>query len=149
MSMSLCLVKLPPATARRIAGTPDLLGQLWFDDEEDEPETEPDPELAALDRERDTLFEDYLDVSREIGDDPGTYPWMRKALHGTGTEIDFDFGYGNGFTVTAEEAAEIARGLSDEGWWSPGQEVTLIPHAIAAFYHAAAGNGHTIIGGVA
>ncbi|MEV6302571.1 hypothetical protein AB0M02_24370 [Actinoplanes sp. NPDC051861] len=149
MSMSLCLVKLSPAIAHRIETTPDLLEQLWFADEEDEPAADPDPELAALDRDRDTLFEDYLGLSREIGDEPGTYPWMRRALQGTGTDIDFDFGYGNGFVVTAQEAAEIANGLADEGWWSPGQEVTLVPHAIAGFYHAAANEGQTIIGGVA
>ena len=147
--MSLCLVKLPPALAQRVQTTPDLLEQLWFEEEDDEPATDPDPELAALDRDRDTFLEDYLGTSREIGDDPGTYPWMRKALHGTGTEIDFDFGYGNGFAVTAKESAEIAAGLAAEGWWSPGQEVTLVPHALAAFYRAAADEGKTVIGGVA
>jgi hypothetical protein len=157
MSMSLCLVKVSPALAQRIADEPDLLEQLWFDDEdEDEGEGEgddsdgdgADPEIAAIDRERDTLFEDYLGVSREIGEDEATHPWMRRALAGTGTEIDFDFGYGNGFTVPAAEAAEIAGGLAREGWWSPGQEVTLVPHAIAAFYRAAADEGRTVIGGV-
>jgi hypothetical protein len=94
------------------------------------------------------LFEDYLGLGREIGENAARYPWMQRALHGTDREIDFDFGYGNGFLVTAQEAAEIAAGLTREGWWRPGQDVTLIPHAVAAFYRSAADNGLTVIGGV-
>ncbi|GAA4963760.1 hypothetical protein [Actinoplanes utahensis] len=50
--------------------------------------------------------------------------------------------------MTAAEAAEIADGLVGEGWWQPGQEIKLIPEAIAAFYRAAADEGRTVIGGV-
>ncbi|MGE6955143.1 hypothetical protein [Staphylococcus capitis] len=74
---------------------------------------------------------------------------MGKALHGVGNEINFEFGYGNGFIVTPQQAADVADGLAQEGWWRPGQEVTLISHAIAAFYRAAADEGRTVIGGVA
>ncbi|GAA1513536.1 hypothetical protein GCM10009827_030160 [Dactylosporangium maewongense] len=63
--------------------------------------------------------------------------------------VGFDFGNGNGFVVTAPEAAAIADGLAEEGWWRPGQAVTLVSHAIAAFYRAAADEGRTVIGGVA
>jgi hypothetical protein len=73
---------------------------------------------------------------------------MRRALHGTGIEIDYDFGYGNAFKVTAQEAAEIADGLAAEGWWVPGQESETISHAIGAFYRAAADEGRTVFGGV-
>jgi hypothetical protein len=146
--MSLCLAKVSPALAQRIETNPSLLEQLWFEDEGDEPAGTPDPEIAAVDRDRDTLFEDYLGISREIDEEPTKYPWMRQALQGTGVEIDFDFGYGNGFKVTAREAAEIANGLANEGWWSPGHEVTLVSHAITAFYRAAADEGRIVIGGV-
>lgn len=141
--MSLCLVKVPPALAQRIQDRPGLLEQLWFGEDDD-----PDAEIAAIDRDTDTLFEDYLGLSREIGEDQGRHPWMGQALNGTGTEIDFDFGYGNGWLVTAGEAAAIADGLAREGWWEPGHEVTAISHAIAAFYRRAADEGHTVIGGV-
>ena len=146
--MSLCLVKVSPALAGRITADPDLLDQLWPADEEDVPPAEPDAEIAAIDRDQDTLFEDFLDISRQIDEKPAGYPWMRRALNGTGTEIEYDFGYENGFIVTAQEAAEIADGLTHEGWWRPGQEITLISHAIAAFYRSAAVAGRTVIGGV-
>ncbi|GAA4963753.1 hypothetical protein [Actinoplanes utahensis] len=84
--MSLCLVKVTADLARRIEADPDLLEQLWNSEDD-----EPDPEIAAIDRERDTLFEDFLDVSREAE----RFPWMKKALEGVGPEIDFDYGYGN------------------------------------------------------
>ena len=135
--------------AERIEADPDLLNQLWPEYDEDEPPAEADAEIAAIDHDRDTFFEDYLGISREIDEEPAKYPWMRRALSGTGSEIEYDFGYGNGFKVTAREAAEIADGLAREGWWSPGQEVTLISHAIAAFYRSAADEGRTVIGGVA
>ncbi|GAA2687981.1 hypothetical protein Apa02nite_035430 [Actinoplanes palleronii] len=143
--MNLCLAKVLPALAERIKADPDLLDQLW--EESDEPE--PDAEIAAIDRDHDTFLEDYLYVSREVDKEPARYPWMRRALSGTGTEIEYDFGYDNGFLVTAQEAAEIADGLALEGWWSQGQAVTLIPHAIAAFYRSAADEGRAVIGGVA
>lgn len=142
--MSLCLAKVPPALAERIEADPALLDQLWPEYDEDEPATEPDAEIAAIDHDRDTFFEDYLGIRREIA----RYPWMRRALEGIGAEIAYDFGYGNGFKVVALEAAKIADGLALEGWWRPGQEVTLVSHAIAAFYRSAAAEGRTVIGGV-
>jgi hypothetical protein len=143
--MSICLVKVPPALAERIEADPSLLDQLWRRHDV----AEPDPEIAAIDHDRDTLFEDYLSISREIDDHPIGFPWMERALEGTGAEIEYDFGYGNGFTVTPQDTAEIADGLAAEGWWSPGQEIKLISHAIAAFYRSAADEGRTVIGGVA
>jgi hypothetical protein len=147
--MTICLVKVPPALAERIQADPELLNQIWpaADEEEDEPAAL-DAEIASIDEEDDTVFEDYLGLGRDVQKEPGRYPWMERALHGGGTEIDYDFGWGNGFTVTAEEAAEIADGLAAEGWWSPGQEVTLIAHAVAAFYRTAADQGRTVIGGI-
>lgn len=147
--MSLCLVKLPPALAERIKAEPNLLNQLWFDAEDWDEPAEPDAEIAAIDRDRDTLFEDFLGLSRHISETPDKFPWMHKALNGTGDEIDFDFGYGNGFIITTQDSAQIADGLTQEGWWQPGHEVTLISHAIAAFYRTAAADGRTVIGGVA
>lgn len=147
--MSLCLAKVPPALAERIEADPNLLDQLWPEYEEDEPAGEPDAEIAAIDRDRDTLFEDYLHLRREIDKEPDRYPWMRRALEGTGTELDYDFGYGNGFKVTAQEAAEIADGLASEGWSRPGQQATWVSQVIAAFYRSAADEGRIIVGGVA
>ena len=147
VSMSLCLAKVPAALAERIEADPELVDQLWPGD--DEPAIEPDADIAAIDQDRDTFFEDYLDLRRDIDSEPARYPWMLRAVEGTGAEIEYDFGYGNGFKVTAREAAEIADGLAQEGWWSPGQEVTLVSHAIAAFYRSAADEGRTVIGGVA
>jgi acetyltransferase-like isoleucine patch superfamily enzyme len=147
--MSLCLAKVPPALGERIAADPALLDQLWPVADDDESAAAPDAQIAAIDHDRDTLFEDYLGISHEIDEEPARYPWMRRALEGTGTEIGYDLGYGNGFRVTAQEAARIADGLAREGWWSPGQEVALISHAIAAFYRSAADEGRTVIGAVA
>ncbi|GID94083.1 hypothetical protein Adi01nite_34950 [Amorphoplanes digitatis] len=48
--------------------------------------------------------------------------------------------------MTAEEAAEIANGLVREGSCSPGQEITVVPHVIAAFCHATAEERRTVIG---
>jgi hypothetical protein len=148
MSMSICLAKVSPVLAQRIETDPELLNQVWLEADDDEPPVAADSDIAAIDRDRDLLFEDYLGLGSEINDDPARYPWMQRAVHGTGREIDFDFGYGNGFLVAAREAAEIAAGLAHEGWWRPGQDVTLIPHAVAAFYQSAADEGLTVIGGV-
>ena len=147
--MSLCLAKLEPALAERIEADPDLLDQLWPDYDDDGPAGEPDAEITAIDRDRDTFFEDYLGIRREIDKEPAGYPWMRRALEGTDSEIEWDFGYGNGFKVTAQEAAEIADGLASEGWSDPGQRATWVSRAITAFYRSAADEGRTIIGGVA
>src|SRR5690242_15358235 len=109
--MSLCLTKVPPALAARIAADPDLLELLWPEDEDESP-AELDADIAAIDEDRDLFLEDYLFLAREIEQKPFGFPWMRRALHGTGVEIDYDFGYGNAFMVSAREAAEIADGLA-------------------------------------
>jgi hypothetical protein len=142
MSMSLALVKVPAALGERIRSEPDLLNQIW------EEEELTDPELARLDLDSDRLLEDYLGLSRVLDDQPDRFPWMTRALNGTGDEVDFEFGYGNGFVIGSAEAARIAAGLGEEGWWRPGDEIITIDHAIAAFYMAAAEQDRTVIGGV-
>jgi hypothetical protein len=139
--MTLYLVKLPPDLAARVAAEPDVLNQVWRDDDV------VDHQVAAL-QDDDTLMEDYLDLGRMVNEQPGRYPWLEKALHGTGTEIAFQFGYGAGFLVAPQESAGIAAGLAGEVGWRPGQEVVTIADAIAAFYSSAAENGRVVIGGV-
>jgi hypothetical protein len=141
VSMTLYLVKVPPDLAARVAAEPDLLNQVWREDDV------VDQQVAAL-REDDTLMEDYLDLGRMVNEQPGHYPWLEKALHGTGTEIAFEFGYGAGFVIAPQEAAGIAAGLAEDAGWRPGDEVVTIADAIAAFYLSAAENGRVVIGGV-
>jgi hypothetical protein len=142
MSMSIYLVKLPATLAARIEAEPNLLNQVWRE------ENVVDDDIAALDKENDKLLEDYLDLARIMDERPERFPWMRKALHGTGREIAFEYGYGPGFVVTAPEATQIAAGLAEECGWRPGDEVITIDHAIAAFYASAGSEARTVIGGV-
>jgi hypothetical protein len=142
MSMTLYLVKVPPAIAERIKAYPELLNQVW-----DEVEMT-DGDLARLDPEHDRLMEDYLSLGRVVNEEPDRYPWMRRALHGMGEEIAFEYGYGPGFVVTPQQAAQIVAGLAEEGWWRSGDEIVTIDHAIAAFYATARRNAQTVIGGI-
>jgi hypothetical protein len=139
--MTLYLVKVPPDLAARVAVQPDLLNQVWRE------EDLVDQQVAAL-QDDDTLMEDYLDLGRMVNGRPGRYPWLEKALHGTGTEIAFVFGYGAAFLVAAHEVAGIAAGLADDVGWRPGDEVVTIVDAIAAFYVSASDQGRVVIGGV-
>jgi len=140
MSMVLCLAKMPHPLAERIKADPELLFQVWNEAEAT------DAGVAALDPERDKLLEDYLGLARIVEANPGRYPWLEKALHGTGVEVDYDYGYGPGFVITALEAAQIVEGLAGEGWWRAGEPIVAIDHAIAAFYASASRDGHTVIG---
>lgn len=126
----------------RIRADPALLLQIWGE------VNTVDPEIADLDDDQDKLLEDYLHLSRILLDQPDRYPWMTRALHGTGEVVDFEYGYGPGFMVGADMAAQIVAGLAEEGWWRPGDEVVTVDHAIAAFYAAAADQGRTVIGGI-
>lgn len=108
-----------------------------------------DPQILAIDRDRDTLSEDYVRISLEVDESPTDFPWMTMAREGSGTAVDYDFGYGSGFVVTTQEATEIADGLIREGWWDTGWEATLVAHGIAQFYRSAADEGRCVIGGVA
>jgi len=139
--MNLYLVKMPPDLAARVAAEPDLLNQVWREDDV------VDQQVAGL-REDDTLMEDYLDLGRMVNEQPGRFPWLEKALHGTGTEVGFEFGYGAGFLVAPPDAAGIAAGLTEEVGWRPGDEVVTIADAIAAFYSSAAEQDRAVIGGV-
>jgi hypothetical protein len=107
-----------------------------------------DDDVARLNEREDQLMEDYLGLARELNESPGRYRWMRAALEGTGAEIGFEYGYGNGFVLTAGEVADVAAGLVSEGWWSPGQDVVTIAHAVAAFYDTAARENRVVIGGI-
>ncbi|GIH88575.1 hypothetical protein Pro02_69830 [Planobispora rosea] len=140
--MSLFLVKLPTALAARVEVEPDLLTQIWGE------EDVVDSEVAALD-EAHKLFEDYLDIAQVVAEGPDRYPWMRKALHGTGEELDVDFGYGPAFMAPPQDVRQVAAGLTGEGWWRPGDEVTTIAQAISAFYTTAAAEDRAIIGIIA
>jgi hypothetical protein len=91
VSMTLYLVKMPPDLAARVEVEPNLLNQVWREDDV------VDQQVAAL-QDDDTLMEDYLDLGRMVNGQPGRYPWLEKALHGTGKEIAFEFGYGAGFS---------------------------------------------------
>jgi len=142
VSMSLYLVKVAPTLGERIQADPKLLLQVWGEVDR------VDPDIADLDEDRDTLLEDYLCLGRILQEEPGRYSWMERALHGTGEVVDFEYGYGPGFLIRAEQAAQIAAGLAEEGWWRPGDEVVTVDHAIAAFYAAAAEEGRTVIGGI-
>jgi hypothetical protein len=142
MSMSLYLVKVTPAAGERIEADPELLLQIWGAVDR------VDPDFADVDEDQDKLLEDYLGLSRILFDQPDRYPWLERALHGTGEVVDFDFGYGSGFVVKAGAAAQIVAGLAEEGWWRPGDEVITVDQAIAAFYAAAADQGRTVIGGI-
>jgi hypothetical protein len=93
-------------------------------------------------------MEDYLGLSQILLDQPDRYPWLTRALHGMGEDVNFDYGYGPGFIVKADAAAQIVAGLAEEGWWRPGDEVVSVDHAIAAFYAVAASQGRVVIGGV-
>ncbi len=137
MSMTLYLLKAPPEFAARIEREPELFRQVWRDEA-----------VAAPDRQDDLLMEDYLDLGESVQEQPERYPWMNAALHGTGTEVAFDLGYGPGFLLTTEEVGRIAAGLVDEVGWHPGDEVIAIPDAIAAFYTSAAAQARAVIGGV-
>jgi len=129
MSMVLYLAKMPHPLAERIKADPELLFQVWN-------------EADATNK----LLEDYLGLARIVEANPGRYPWLEKALHGTGVEVDYDYGYGPGFVITALEAAQIVEGLAGEGWWRAGEPIVAIDHAIAAFYASASRDGHTVIG---
>jgi hypothetical protein len=139
--MTLYLAKVPPDLAARVAAEPDLLDQVWREVDV------VDQEVAAL-QDDDTLMEDYLDLGRLVNEQPGRYPCLEKALHGTGTEIAYEFGYGAGFLVAAQEVAGIAAGLAEDVGWRPGDEVVTIADAIAAFYLSASDHGRAVIGGV-
>ncbi|HEX5993621.1 MAG TPA: hypothetical protein VFY84_00630 [Jiangellales bacterium] len=141
MSMVFYLVKVTPAVAEKIRAEPDLLPQVWREIELT------DPDIAAI-SDSDRLMEDYLHIGERFVDHPGRYPWMERALSGTGTQIAFEFGYGPGFFVTPDEAGKIATGLAEEGSWKPGQPVEWVDDAIAAFYTTAHAEGKSIIGGV-
>jgi hypothetical protein len=140
--MTTYLVKLPTALAARIQAEPDLLAQVW------RKEDVVDDDVARLNQGEDRLMEDYLGLARELEESPGRYRWMRAALEGTGAEIEFEYGYGDGFVLTAGEGGDVAVGLVGEGWWSPGQDVETIAHAVAAFYDAAARENRVVIGGI-
>ena len=140
MTMSLYLVKVAPVIGERIQADPGLLLQVWGEDSVD-------PDIADLDEDQDKLLEDYLHLSRILLDQPGRYPWLMRALHGTGEVVDFEYGYGPGFMVRADMAAQIVVGLAEEGWWRAGDKVVTVDHAIAAFYAAAVDQGRTVIGG--
>jgi hypothetical protein len=142
MSMSLYLVKVAPVIGERIQANPGLLLQVWG-----EVDTV-DPDIADLDEDQDKLLEDYLGLSRILLDQPDRYPWMARALHGAGEVVDFEYGYGPGFMVRSDAAAQIVAGLAEEGWWRPSDKVVTVDHAIAAFYAGAADQGRTVIGGI-
>ncbi|MEV8516337.1 hypothetical protein [Dactylosporangium sp. NPDC051484] len=142
MSMSLYLVKVTPTIGERMQADPELLLQVWG-------AVDPvEPDIADLDEDEDKLLEDYLGISHILLDKPDRYPWLARALHGTGEVVDFEYGYGPGFIVRADMAAQIVAGLAEEGWWRQGDEVVTVDHAIAAFYAAAADQGRTVIGGI-
>lgn len=142
MSMVLYLAKMPATTAERIKANPELLYQVW--DEADVT----DSDIDALDSERDKLMEDYLHLGGIVNEEPDRYPWMQRALHGTGVEAGFEYGYGPGFLVTPQEAGQIVAGSAVEGWWRVGDAIVTVDHAIAAFYNSAHAAGHTVIGGI-
>jgi hypothetical protein len=139
--MVLYLVKVPASVAERIVARPELLDQVWEEAEVD------DDGVAQLD-ERDKLMEDYIGLGREVNERADRYPWMQRALNGTGEEIPYEYGYSDAFVITPEQAGEIAAGLAEEGWWRPGEAVISIEQAIAAFYTDAARDGRTVIGGI-
>jgi hypothetical protein len=126
--MTLYLIRVTRALAERIQAEPRLLEQVWGEGDVS------NPEIAGLDLDNDALMEDYLGLGRVLAEEPQRYPWMERALQGTGQEVGFEFGYGPGFVVTPQEAAEIAAGLASEGWWQAGDEVETVPQAIASFY---------------
>lgn len=142
MSMILHLVKLPIELGERVIATPDLLNQIWGVVDI------VDADVAALNENADKFTEDYLHRGRALIEKPGQFPWMEKAMNGTGNEIAFEFGYGPGFVITPTECSQIATALVDEGWWRPTDEVTTIAQAIAAFYTTAATETRMIIGGI-
>src|SRR3982750_2919376 len=133
--MNLNLVKVLPPLAARIEAEPDLLSRLWSED--DETPADPDPQIAAVDLDRDIFFDDYDTITREYEEAPEYYQWMNFALEGPGDVIAYDLGWGDGFIVSPRDVAKIADGLELEGWWSPGEQVTLLTQAIAAFYRSA------------
>jgi hypothetical protein len=127
MSMWLNLAKVSPDLLAQIRARPDLLDNLFFDEEADPP--------AGVDLRVDLFGCDYRTLTAiaegmASQEAPGTdwretYVFLRRA---TGDDErdhlqGYEFTYGPAFALGTDDVLAVHRGLSDEGWDFDGDDL--------------------------
>jgi hypothetical protein len=139
--MELILVAVNARLATMFEADPKLIAQIFS--EIGNTSGDVDEEIQNVGS--DYFLEDFRGILSKV--EPQDFPWLHKAINGSGRTVDYDFGYGQGFLLTPSEVAEVASGLVAEGWLRDVPNI-YVQRQVARYYKQASENGYYIIGGV-
>jgi hypothetical protein len=147
MSMWLNLAKLSSEQLELVRLEPQRLDGVFFEEDAGG--------IDGIDEDADVFGTDYRTLlaiaeALEIDLDDGE-SWLSRATgNGLGSEIDYEFCYGPGFTMTADEVKQVAAGLAAEPWAEDALGVDddeNLP-GLLRFFAKAAEEGKGLVGGV-
>lgn len=144
--MWLNLAKLSPTQLEQVRGDPQLLDGIFFEDGEVPDDFQEESDVFGTDYRTLSAIAEAMEIDLEDGES-----WLSRATgNGIGSELDFEFTYGDGFLLSPDDVKQIASGLAKEPWAEEAGKVDddeNLP-GLLRFFAAAARQNRGIVGGI-